>query len=98
MTNTAPDLSPGYPSRGTKLGPAWNDLWAALSKAKRRKDAYLDGRELAGEIAQTYDLNPATLIALMSRMAKGGHLDREQRPVQTNGKTRNRTHYRIPVS
>lgn len=100
MTNTAPDLIPGYPSKGRKVGPAWNELWAELQRA----DDFQDGRVLAERIAPKHDLEPSTLVALLSRMAKGGILDRESRPVQIrlnvagggeHQSSRRRTHYRI---
>lgn len=96
VTNTAPDLTPGYPSNGAKLGPAWNALWAELAKANRRKDPYLDGRELADLIAPDYGLNPSTLVALLSRAALANLLLREGRAVQTARGNRTRTHYAIP--
>lgn len=97
MTTTetiAPDLTPGYPSNGAKLGPAWRDIWAVL----RRTDGYLDGRTLAEEIAPQHDLNPATLVALLSRMARAHYLDRELFLLEGPGEKRHkrhRTHYRI---
>lgn len=97
MTQTkAPDLTPGYPSNGEKLGPAWERVWSELSKASRRKDRFIDGRVLAETVAPEYDLAPATLVALLSRMGTAGHLDREYRPVISGRGKRNRTHYSIP--
>ncbi len=95
VTKTAPDLTPGYPSNGAKLGPAWSALWAELSKANRRKDTFLDGRVLADEVAPDYGLDPSTLVALLSRAAKAGLLTREGRSVQTGRGKRVRTHYSI---
>lgn len=99
ITTKAPDLTPGYPSNGAKLGPAWSAIWAELVKAARRKDPYVDGRHLAETIAPEYDLDPATLVGLISRYAKVGMLEREGRPVTVKilnrSGTRNRTFYRI---
>src|ERR1700750_565865 len=50
-TVTAPDLTRRYPSKGTKLGPARNEVWAAMAARNRDSDRYLDGRALAAEIA-----------------------------------------------
>lgn len=94
-TKTAPDLTPGYPSDGKKLGPAWTALWAELTKAHRRKDTFMEGRALADEVAPDYGLEPATLVALLSRAAKAGLLVREPRPVVSGRGVRNRTHYAI---
>jgi hypothetical protein len=96
-SKTPPMLTDNYPAPGTRLGQGWAALWAELAKASRRVDPYLDGRELAEELAPAHDLNPSTLVALLSRMAKGGILEREGRPVQTGRGSRNRTHYRIPA-
>ena len=104
MTAEAPDLTPGYPSKGARLGPAWKDAWAELSRATEP----LDGWELAMRIAPAYDMEPLSIVQLLSRMAKGGILEREQRMVETtisrtqggNVTTRTgqraRSHYRIP--
>lgn len=102
MTNerTAPDISPGYPSRGAVLGPAWELLWAELTAA----DDYLDGLKLALSVSERTEARPATLVALLSRAARAEVLDRETRPVRVSinrgeappGKvTRTRTFYRI---
>lgn len=91
VTKKAPDLTPGYPSNGAKLGPAWNAVWRALERA----GDFRDGRVLADRIAPKYELEPATLVALMSRAAKAGLLAREGRPVKTGRGTRTRTHYMI---
>jgi hypothetical protein len=90
-TLTAPDLTPGYPSKGPKLGPAWNALYRALA----RGEDFQDGRVLAHKIAPKHDLDPATLVALLSRAAKAGILDKEPRPVMTQRGFRSRTHYRV---
>ena len=99
-TLTAPDLTPGYPSKGGKLGPAWNDLWKAIQEA----EGPVDGRTLADRIAPQHDLQPSTLNALLSRMKAGGHLQGEPKIVDVevhmkDGTTRSskrvRTHYSI---
>jgi len=102
MTNTAPDLTPGYPSKGTKLGPAWNEAWTELKRAQRRNDPYVDGRTLADNIAPKHDLSPATLVAVLQRAARNGLLVRESRRVAINllgdenrPSVRTRTHYKV---
>lgn len=92
-TKTAPDLTPGYPSRGAKIGPAWSAVWAELSKTPGE---WRDGRALWLDIAPRYGLSHETLRALMFRMAgEGGHLERESRQVTTARGRRNHTHFRI---
>jgi hypothetical protein len=94
-TKTAPDLTPGYPSKGAKLGPAWEAVWAELTKAARRKDPFVEGRDLAQRFASDYGLAPSTLVAVLSRAAKAKLLVADPRPVQTNRGVRNRNHYKI---
>jgi hypothetical protein len=89
-TTTAPDLTPGYPSKGRKLGPAWVDIWRTLSAS----EDHVDGRELAEAIAPAHELSPATLVALMSRAAKAGLLTTQKRTVTGSRGDRVRTHYR----
>jgi hypothetical protein len=101
----APDFTPGYPSRGKKLGPAWQDIYAQLAQNPERLH---DGQQLTGSAAAEHDLSMQTLRVLMSRAARYGVLLREQRPVDSHvvrttksGKrtsftaTRMHTHYRI---
>jgi hypothetical protein len=90
-TQTAPDITPGYPSKGRKLGPAWVSIWQLLGQAQ---DA-LDGRELAEDVSGQHDLAPATLVALIQRAAKAGILTREPRAVASGRGDRTRTFYRI---
>jgi hypothetical protein len=95
-TRTVPDITPGYPSRGAQLGPAWTKIWRALE----RSGDFEDGHELAARVAKTTGLAPATLVALISRAAKAGLLEREPRQVTVKilKRTGRRTHtfYRIP--
>jgi hypothetical protein len=90
-TKTAPDITPGYPSKGAALGPAWASIWRTLSAA----DDALDGRLLAEKHARQHQLAESTLVALISRAAKAGLLTREPRPVSTGRGQRTRTFYRI---
>ena len=103
-TSEAPDLTPGYPSKGPRLGPVWKDVWAELQASP---ETWRDAWVLADRLAPAYDLEPLSVVQLMSRMATGGILERVRRPVQTtitrtqNGKAttrdglRLRSHYRI---
>lgn len=91
MTIQAPDIKPGYPSKGKRLGPAWRDLWSALADS----GDYQDGRALATPIAIRHDLAPATLVAVLSRAALAGLLEKEGRNVISGRGNRKRTHYRI---
>lgn len=103
-TSEAPDLTPGYPSKGPRLGPAWRDAWAHL---RASPEEWVDAWALADELAPAHDLEQLSIVQLLSRMATGGILERERRPVSTTitrtqaGKAttregvRLRSHYRI---
>jgi len=92
-TTTAPDLSPGYPSQGPRIGPAWREAWATLSADP---SAWHDGQALWRAVAEAHALSPETVRALLFRMATpGGPLERVSRQVQTNKGRRSRTHFRI---
>lgn len=69
----------GYPSKGRKLGPAWQQIWNTLSLDPA---LFMDGKMLAETVAPVHDLVPATLVALMSRAARAGLLDKETRDVK----------------
>ena len=90
-TQEAPNISGDYPGNGKKIGPAWRAVWAELGQA----DDYLDGRELAVKYAAPNGLMPSTLVALISRAAQAGLLERELRPVTSGRGPRNRSFYRI---
>jgi hypothetical protein len=96
----------GYPTKGKRLGPAWDKMWRALERVGTE---YLDGKELSDTVAKETDLSPATLVALLSRAAGAGILEKDTRavsvPVVVRSKahpegrsiqsSRNRTFYRI---
>ena len=105
-TAIAPDFNPGYPSKGALLGPAWQAIWDRMTVDRL---AWFDGRELCAEVAKVVGAQPATVVALISRAAFAGLLDRETRPVRvpiavkdgdghtigTRSGIRQRTFYRI---
>ena len=93
-TVTAPDLSPGYPSKGTKLGPAWSETWARMSE---REGEWFDGRTLTEEIAPKHGLSPLTMRGLLFRMAAGGVIESEPKKVKTKMGIRTRTAFRVAV-
>lgn len=99
-TIIAPDLTPGYPSKGAKLGPAWAELWKALQDATEP----LDGRALTEQVAPRHGLEPSTLNALLSRMKRANIIHGQPKSVDVevrmkDGSTRQskrvRTHYAL---
>lgn len=82
----------GYPATTGPLGKAWAEIWNALEDAPD----HLDGRALADKVAPKYGLVPATLVAVLSRAAHVGLLEKEARNVSSGERgMRKRTHYRI---
>ena len=95
MTNSThdlspPDLTPGYPSKGDRQSVAWADLWKRLST-----DTYLDGVELATEVAETHGLARDTLLTLLSNACRYGLLEKQMQSVQGQRGPRPRAHYRV---
>jgi hypothetical protein len=84
--------------RGGKVGQGWQKIWDQLSR-----QAWTEGQTVSEQVAHELDIQPASMIALLHRMAAEGILERTLMPVDTqvvkNGKTfpakRNRAHYRI---
>jgi len=93
-TTTAPDLTPGYPSKGARVGPAWAAVWAELSKDP---DEWRDGHALWMDVAPRFQLSTETLRGIMFRMASKGHLESESRKVPTARGVRSHTYFRIKV-
>ena len=89
-TTEAPEIAPGYPYR-RRVFPAWQEMWDALSASSD----FLDGRELAAEMAEKHGLQDTTLVGVLSRAASAGLLDTEQRPVEGTRGIRPRTFYKI---
>lgn len=69
----APDLSPGYPSRGEMVGPLWNAAWALLLA----RDATAQARAVSSaEVMQHAGYhNYSTVKNLMEKARKAGVLD-----------------------
>lgn len=97
----APDLTEGwrqgragYPSRGPKLGPAWAWCWEQLHNSHD----WQDGVELAAQAAERFELKPATVTQLLTRMATANLIDRQHRQVPSGRGPRSRSFYRIKES
>jgi hypothetical protein len=91
----APDITPRYPSKGSRIGPAWADIWRELAAAG---DAWTDGQAVSVRVAGNHDLAPATVRNLLTSAAKAGLLEHTYRNVDTESGTagtRLRTFYRI---
>lgn len=60
----APDLSPGYPSRGSRIGPAWADVWEELGDGR-----WHERDRLAAAAAARHELRPWTVARLIDSAA-----------------------------
>lgn len=58
-----------YPSPTSKVGKAWQDVWAQLADGEPA-----DGRLIANQVAGRNGIAPVTVHGLLHRMAKAGHL------------------------
>jgi hypothetical protein len=97
---TVPDITPGYPSKGRQIGPAWRVLYTRLHLAG---DEYLDGRTLAVEVADERaglggrgNMSVETLAHLLRRAADKGVLEREYRTTSGTRGMRRKAFYRVP--
>lgn len=102
----APTTSPGANRGGTfrmgakggRTAQAWQWIWDQLSTTD-----WTYGDTLADRASQQFDLGKLTVVELLARMRKAGHLEQKMIPVQTfyargeKGFTaaRPRAHYRI---
>jgi hypothetical protein len=94
MTMNAPDITEGYPSKGSRIGPAWADLWARLVSMGRGD--WEDGQAASVAVAESHDLAVTTVRNLLTSAARAGLLEQTYRKVDVPGRgTRVRTHYRI---
>ena len=80
ITDHAPDYADGWPSGGERIGPAWRDIWAHLSR--------VDGWRTTTEITRTplvarHDLAPGTIAEMLRRGRLAGLLDVRYRPCGT---------------
>jgi len=65
----APDFAPGYPSKGERIGPAWDAIWRLLADGQAR-----DRFEIERAIRDPWELSPLTVRNLLQQARKCGHL------------------------
>lgn len=95
-TNTAaPDLTFRYPSKGKKIGPAWQAAWNQLLQARKDGEGWVDGTDILSKIDPKLEMSPDTLRALLYRMVNGDILERDVMVVDTDKGPRAHTHFRI---
>jgi hypothetical protein len=66
----APDVGPGYPSGGHRIGPAWDATWRGLAGGE-----WVDMRMRSLEGSATLGVSSAALMSVMSQAARRGLLD-----------------------
>lgn len=79
-----------YPDPETGLGRAWAAAWAELVTA----GDFVDGMELAERTAPVGEVQPITMITLLTRAATAGVIERELRVMPSTRGARRRTFYR----
>jgi hypothetical protein len=72
--STAPDIARNYPSRGERIGPAWQVVWDSMAAGD-----WLKGADVAHAVAEATGLMPATIKGLLAQAASAGLLDKELR-------------------
>lgn len=87
----APDLTPGYPSKGKMIGPGWREAWKRMWTA----GSWVDGVIMCEDIAPPLKMQPSTLRAVLYRMVVGEILERKTLMVDTDQGPRRHTHFRI---
>lgn len=90
MTNIAPDFNPGYPSRGERIGPAWQKIWDAISDG-----LWFFGTDLAHGMAPTLKIEPTTIKNLLRQAEAAGLLERKLVSRKFNKVTRATISYRL---
>jgi hypothetical protein len=70
-TSPAPDITPGYPSAGTRVGPAWNDLWQRLADGE-----WHGWLALTTDVAAAHDIQPKTAESLLYAARKSGLIEK----------------------
>lgn len=90
----APDITEGYPSKGAKIGPAWDALWERL--ASMPAEDYEDGTAMSEAVAAERELSVSTVRNLLTSAASVDLLEITYRKVDVPGRgPRLRTFYRI---
>ncbi len=70
---TAPDITPGYPSGGEKIGPAWDLIWSKLGDTAGE---WVRGLDFATRHAAEAGLHPDTVVTLMRQASNRGLLQK----------------------
>lgn len=86
MIEQAPDINPGYPSAGERLGPAWASLWRHLGDGCWHRTKALTG------LSADLGIAPSTVSNLVRQAAAKGLL--EVRKVTVEGAPRPVCEYR----
>jgi hypothetical protein len=72
--STAPDIARNYPSRGERIGPAWQIVWDSMAPGD-----WFKGADIAHTVAGATGLAVATIKNLLAQAATAGLLDKELR-------------------
>jgi hypothetical protein len=64
--------------RGGKVGQGWQMIWDQLSRS-----TWTEGQTVSEQVAHELNIQPASMIALLHRMAAEGILERQLQQVDT---------------
>jgi hypothetical protein len=84
----APDFTPGYPSKGAQIGPAWQLAWDHL---RRQHGKYVSGKTVADHVMAEMEVKNETVRNLLHAAARAGYLDKGEALI----KSRRHTTYKI---
>ena len=90
MTSDAPDFSPGYPSLGERIGPAWQKFLGSLVPGR-----WFFGTDLAHQMGPSLGIEPVTIKNLLRQAEKAGLLERKLVSRKFNKVTRATAAYRV---
>jgi transposase len=75
MRTQAPSIRRDYPLAGTRIGPAWVDLWRGL-----HEEYWVVGTDLARKVAERHGLKQVTVQGLLQQARKARILAVRQMP------------------
>lgn len=88
MKPETPNIRGTYPLAGSKIGPAWIQIWKALDP-----DRWTEATGLAKRVAKQNGLTPATVLGLLRQARTAGLIEVEY--MRPGGKGQASGHYRI---
>ena len=73
ISTSAPDITPGYPSTGERIGPTWRDVWTALRRTWPDWRTSIEVADLPS--VARHGLDPKTIGNLLAAARRAGLLE-----------------------